>query len=411
MNNGNDEPEKPFSKTEKQNSEASLLILIQELSKLIKEDKEKGKTVWKIGKMLSELKGKSSAKGKKPDFIANFEDDFESLVAERFGLRKDETELRMAIFNGITNSDLITKKMTISHLAQVIRLDDKNAREELLKALREMEKEKDKEKENKNGKYSEPYTVQIIASIVSQYKNYLKEQSNNKKSNDNLPLYSDESNESNKNEESPQIDFSFINALYTERSDSEWRQKEKSNNNRLDIWGPDLKTSYFREIESIYAKEPIDEQGLVGLFCTLFPILKSNNLNIQCLDCLKLLKVNKIHQRQLNFSKIKGIRTRFPDAIIEFNICDRNDVKTTLGTRELSVEFEFESYNYIRHKHYEDKKVEGDLIVCWKHEELSQWERWKNSYSYNKFKPLPFILSVKNLLETGEINLINLNKS
>ncbi|MBD2011941.1 hypothetical protein NDI40_17240 [Microcoleus vaginatus ZQ-A3] len=410
MNNGNDEQENPSSQTEKQNSEASLLILIQELSKLIKEDKEKGKTVWKTGKMLSELKGKSSVKGKKPDFIANFEDDFESLVAENFGLRKDETELRMAIFNGITNSDLITKKMTISHLAQVIRLDDKNAREELLKALREMEKEKDKEKENKNGKYSEPYTVQIIASIVSQYKNYLKEQSNNKKSNDNLPLYSDESYESNKNEESRQIDFSFINALYTERSHSEWRQKEKSNNNRLDIWGPDLKTSYFREIESIYGQEPIDEQGLVGLFCTLFPILKSNNLNIQCLDCLKALKVNKIHQRQLNFSKIKGIRTRFPDAIIVFNICDRNDVKTTLGIRELSVEFEFESFNYIRHEHYDDK-VECDLIVCWKHEELSQWERWKKSYFYNKSTRLPFILSVKNLLETGEINLINLNKS
>ena len=407
MNNGNDEQENPSSQTEKHKSEDSLLSLIEEIKKLIKEDKEKGKTVWKTGKMLSELKEKSSAKGKKPDFIANFEDDFESLVAEKFGLGKDETDLRMAIFNGITNSDLITKKMTISHLRQVIRLDDKNAREELLKALREMEKEK--EKENKNGKYSEPYTVPIIASIVSQYKNYLKEQSNNKQSNDNLPLYSDESNESNKNEESPQTDFSFINALYTEISDSEWK-KEKSNNNRLDIWGPDLKTSYFREIESIYAKEPIDEQGLVGLFCTLFPILKSNNLNIQCLDCLKFLQVNKIHQRQLKFSKIKGIRTRFPDAIIEFNICDRNDVKTTLGTRELSVEFEFESYNYIFHKHYKDK-VECDLIVCWKHEELSHWASWKNSYSYNKSKRLPFILSVKNLLETGEINLINLNKS
>ena len=160
MNNGNDEQENPSSQTEKHKSEDSLLSLIEEIKKLIKEDKEKGKTVWKTGKMLSELKEKSSAKGKKPDFIANFEDDFESLVAEKFGLGKDETDLRMAIFNGITNSDLITKKMTISHLREVIRLDDKNAREELLKALREMEKEK--EKENKNGKYSEPYTEPII---------------------------------------------------------------------------------------------------------------------------------------------------------------------------------------------------------------------------------------------------------
>lgn len=180
MNNGNDERENPASPTEGKKSLDSLLI--EELTKLIKQNKEKGKTAWTIGKMLSELKEQRLAKVKKTDLLANFEEDFESFVAETFGQSKEEAELRMKIFNRITDSDLITKKMAISHLEQVIRLDDKNAREELLKALSEMEKEKDKEKENKNGKYSEPYTVQIIASIVSQYKNYLKEQSNNKKS-------------------------------------------------------------------------------------------------------------------------------------------------------------------------------------------------------------------------------------
>jgi hypothetical protein len=401
MNNGNDEQENPSSQTEKQKSEDSLLILIEELTKLIKHDKEKGKTAWTIGKMLSELKEQRSAKVKNPDLLANFEKDFESFVSETFGLSKLQTEIRIAIYNGIKNSDLITKKMAISHLEQVIRLDDKKAREELLETLRKMEDE------NKNEKYSVPYTAKIIASIVSQYEKYLQKQSNNKKSNYNLPLFSDDSSESNKNEKSTEIDFNFIEALNTEISDYE-SQSEQKKNQRSDIWGPDLKTSYFQEIESIYAKQPIDEQGLVGLFCTLFPILKTNNLNIQCLDYLKFLKVDKIHQRQLNFSKIKGIRTRFPDASIEFNIYDHN-VKKTLGTTELFVEFEFESYNYIRHKHYE---AEGKchLIVCWKHEELSLWERWKN-FSSNKSQPLPFILSVENLLATGEINLINLNKS
>ena len=402
MNNGNDEQENPSSQTEKQNSEASLSILIEKLTKLIKEDKEKGKTAWTIGKMLSELKEKRSPKVKKPDLLANFEDDFESFVAETFGLTKERAKLFMAIFNGITDSGLITKKMAISHLGHVISLKDKSAIEELLKTLCKMEKEK--EKENKNGKYSVPYTAKIIASIVSQYKNYLQKQSNNKTFNYNLSLFSDDSSESNKNEESTEIGFNFIEALNTERSDYE-SQSEQKKNQRSDIWGPDLKTSYFREIESIYARQPIDEQGLVGLFCTIFPLIKSHNLTIKCLDYLDFLNIKGT--QELKFFKIKGIRTRFPDAIIEFAFFD---YKLTKEKRtELFIEFEFESYNYIHHKHY-DSEEKCHLIVCWKHEELSQWEKWKK-ISYNKFKPLPFILSVKNLLETGEINLINLNKS
>lgn len=397
MNNGNDEQENSYSQTEKQKSEGRLLILIQELTKLIKQDKEKGKTAWTIGKMLSELKGQRSAQVKKPDLLANFEKDFESYVSETFGLSKPQTEIRIAIYKGIKDSDLITKEMAISHLEQVIRLDDEKAREELLKTLRKMENE------NKNEKYKVPYTAKIIASIVSQYENYLQKQSNNKKSNDNLPLFSDDSSESNKNKESREIDFNFLEALNTQISDYE-SQSEQKKNQRSDIWGPDIKTSYFPEIENIYSKEPIDEQGLVGLFCTIFPIIKSQNLTIKCLDYLEFLQISGT--QELIFFKIKGIRTRFPDAIIEFAFFNkfRQEKRT-----ELFIEFEFESFNYIRHKHY-DSEEKCHLIVCWKHEELSQWERWKN-FSYNKSQPLPFILSVENLLETGEINLINLNKS
>jgi len=405
MNNGNDEQENSSSQTEKQKSEESLLILIDKLTKLIKEDKEKGKTAWTIGKMLSELKQQRSEKVKKPDLLANFQEDFESFVSETFGLSRPQTERRMAIFNGITDSHLITKKMAISHLEQVIRLDDKKAIEELLKTLGEMEMEMEKEKENKNGKYSVPYNAQIIASMVSQYENYLQKQSNNKKSNDNLPLSSDDSNESNKNEESTGTDFNFREILGTEISNYK-REREKSNNNRSDIWGQDIKTSYFPEIENIYATEPIDEQGLVGLFCTIFPIIKNHDLTIKCLDFLNFLEIPKKYHYQVKFKKIKGIRTRFPDATIELEACDCH-LKIII-TPALFVEFGFESFNYIRHKHY-DSKEKCHLIVCWKHEELSQWENWKNLY-YQKAQPLPFILSVENLLKTGEINLINLNR-
>lgn len=403
MNNGNDEQENPSSQTEKPKSEDSSLILIQELTKLIKEDKEKGKTAWTIGKMLSELKEQRLANVKKTNLLAYFEKDFENFISQTLGLSKAQTGRRIDIYKGITDSKLITKKMAISHLEQVIRLDDKKAREKLLKTLSEMEMEM--EIENKNGKHSVPYNAQIIGSMVSQYKNYLQKQSNNKKYNDNLPLSSDDSTESNKNEESTGTDFNFREVLGTEISNYK-REREKSYNNRSDIWGQDIKTSYFPEIENIYSREPIDEQGLVGLFCTIFPIIKNNDLTIKCLDYLNFLEIPKKYQYQLNFKKIKGIRTRFPDAIIELDICDFQ--LKIIRTTELFVEFEFESFNYIHHKHY-DSQEKCHLIVCWKHDELSQWKNWKNLY-YKNAKPLPFILSVENLLKTGEINLINLNR-
>lgn len=404
MNNENDEQENSSSQTEKPKSEESLLILIEKL-KLIKEEKEKGKgkIAWTIGKMLSELKQQRSEKVKKPDLLANFES-FDSYVLKTFALSKLQTENYIKIFNGITASHLITKKMAISHLEEVIVLKDKKAIEELLKTLGEMELEMEKEKENKNGKYSVPYNRQIIASIVSQYENYLQKQSNNKKSNDNLPPSSDDSSESNKNQEFTEIGFNFREVLNTEISDYESHSEQKKKQ-RSDIWGQDIKTTYFPEIEDIYSREPIDEQGLVGLFCTIFPLIKSKNLTIKCCDYLKFLDISVT--KELSFLKIKGIRTRFPDAIIEFTIFDRKSSKKT--TTELFIEFEFESFNYVDHKHY-DSKEKCHLIVCWKHEELSKWENWKNLY-YKNAKPLPFILSVKNLLETGEINLINLNKS
>ena len=401
MNNGNDERENPDSQTEKQKSEDSSLI--DKLTKLIKQDKEKGKTAWTIGQMLSELRTKKLAQVINPDspdsviFIEykyNFDNYFESFVSETFGYSKAQTERRMEIYQGIKNPNLITKKMAIVHLEQVIRLKDEKAIEELLKTLSELE---DK---NQNEKDSVPYNETIIASVVNQHQKYLQKQSNNK----TLSLLSDDSSESNKNQEATEINFHFREALNTEISDYE-RRSEQIKKQRSDIWGQDIKTSYFPEIENIYSREPIDEQGLVGLFCTIFPIIKSQDLTIKCCDYLNFLGISVT--KELYFLKIKGIRTRFPDAIIEFDICEPR--LKTKRTTELFVEFEFESFNYVHHKHY-DSKEKCHLIVCWKHEELSKWENWKNN-SYNKSKPLPFILSVENLLETGEINLINLNKS
>ena len=186
MNNGNDERENS-SETEKKKSEDSSLI--EELTKLIKQDKEKGKTAWEIGKMLFELKKQRLAKVKHPDSPdsvksseANFDEDFESFISKNIGLSKAQTEIRMEIHGWIKDSNLITKKMAISHLEQVIRLKNEKAIEDLLKDLAKIENE------NKNEKNSVPYTERIIASVVSQHQKHLQKQSNNKNL---LPLSDD----------------------------------------------------------------------------------------------------------------------------------------------------------------------------------------------------------------------------
>jgi hypothetical protein len=383
MNNMNDDRENPSSLTEKQDSEDSSLM--EELTKLIKQDQEKGKTAWKIGEGLSKLKSKNLP-------------EFESVISEKWGISTAQAERRIGINSAIKNLDLITPKMGITHLEQVIRLGDENAIETVLKYLAQLE--------DKNSK-TLPYNEKIIASVVSHYNQYLrkKEELNNQGSKDNENLFSSYKSKENKNQESSKdISFPFKDYFDDEISDYK-SQSERKKNERADIWGQDIKTSYFPEIENIYSKQPIDEQGLVGLFCTIFPIIKNKGLDIKCLDYLNFLEIPKKYQYPLEFFKIKGIRTRFPDAIIEFYVCNRQLEKIVI---DIFVEFEFASFNYIRHKHYESQE-KCHLIVCWKHEELSKWENWRKLY-YKKNKPLPFILSVEKVLETGEINLINLNQ-
>ncbi|MBD2003842.1 MULTISPECIES: hypothetical protein [Cyanophyceae] len=398
MNNVNDNQEFPSPQTDQEESENSSLI--EELTKLIKQDKEKGRTAWKIGRNLFYLKKQRLEEFEKthlPDSYsvklleAMFSLEFEIFISDTIGLSKAQTDIRLEIFKWIKNPNLISKRMGISHLEQVIRLKDEKAIEKLLNELLKIE--------NKNKENNIPYTERIIASVVSKHQRHLQNQSNNK----NLSLFSDDNSESNENQKSTEIDFDFIDSLKTEILDYE-SQSEQKKSARADIWGQDIQTSCFPEIEDIYSKKPIDEQGLVGLFCTIFPIIKSKKLTIKDSDFLGFCEIPLKYQ--LYFLKIKGIRTRFPDAIIDFAICNQD--LTIYATTEISVEFEFESFNYTRHRHYETHE-KCPLIVCWKHEELSKWKNWKQIY-YKKDKPLPFILSVEKLLETGEINLINLNE-
>lgn len=97
--------------------------------------------------------------------------------------------------------------------------------------------------------------------------------------------------------------------------------------------------------------------------------------------------------KKMYFNRIQLVREAFPDAKIIFK-CDERD-KGLPTFPQLDVEFEFASSRYLIHEH--DKSDElCDMIVCWIHD-LPENELFE--------KRLPPILSIRELLENGKINL------
>ena len=91
------------------------------------------------------------------------------------------------------------------------------------------------------------------------------------------------------------------------------------------------------------------------------------------------------------FSKINKIKTSFPDAEIECCICD-SDGNETGQYYGLEVEFEYQSSTYLTHEHHKVAKKDCEMIICWE-------DNWGEK------KPYIHILSLKNLLDIGKINL------
>ncbi|MEG4074236.1 hypothetical protein QUA30_16325 [Microcoleus sp. Pol14C2] len=129
---------------------------------------------------------------------------------------------------------------------------------------------------------------------------------------------------------------------------------------------------------NLYAFEPTTEQGVVGLFCTIFHLIAKPELNFN------------FHQKKVSFSRIQKIQTAFPDALIECIEYDKKGNRT--GLHDLYVEFEYKSHNYIEHRHPAARKRYCEMVICWEN-------------NWNDEKPYVYILSLKELLEKGQIIL------
>lgn len=159
---------------------------------------------------------------------------------------------------------------------------------------------------------------------------------------------------------------------------------EKHKNQQESIQRPDQKgkkieSDHFPDLLEFFPNQPIDEQGLVGLFCSMFSFLRDQEF--------------QMHKDTIKFDRIQYIRTRFPDAQIEAE----NPKKQSL--MQLHVEFEYQSKNFFTHKHNEVRNKQCNLIIC-----------WEDNLDSNR-KNIPLVLSIQKVLQTGKIELINHNKN
>ncbi len=294
----------------------------EKVRSLIKRAKNSALDAWDAGEILN---------GVFQEHFGEDEYEFDKYTSKEFGITLNTAIKYINLHNKINRKD-ITENMFVTHLYPLLDVDDVSLRIELLKIIRKQKKITGKD-------------VYEIINLVEV--------------SENIKTRADIENE-------------FVRII----KENKHRRTQKRFS--FDRKGKPIKSKYFREVLALFPNSPIDEQGLVGLFCSMFSFLRE-----------KEFKMNKY---LIKFDKIEYIRTEFPDGqIIAENIKNPDEIIT------INVEFEYESRNYIRHGHNKVKNKKCDLIVC-----------WRNDLDENKsYEGIPLILSIKKVLQEGEIQLIN----
>lgn len=316
----------------------------EQLKKWIKKAERSAKQAWKAGEKLSII---SQEEKFKPDYNS-----FRDYTKEEFNINERTANKYIVVYQKIP-FELITDNMLVSHLYTIATMQE----ELKYKILETMAWAETNSKFNENKNQQQTYDngiiltfKQIIESIKEEAKNTLKNQ-----------------------------DYHEIFELIYEQDTNESKQKERRRKDPLKDAEPLINLDIhekFKDVSTLYYNTPISEQGFVGLFCTIFHIVKELNFLYQ--------------DKQVKFSKIIYIRTEFPDALIELQ---KND---DTPHENVSIEFELDSFNYWIHEHHKAKE-KCKIIICWEHGE--------------KFKKLmkkinsPYVLSIKEVLETGKIKL------
>lgn len=302
------------------------------LKTLIRQVGDTGSAAWIAGKELLKI----SNNGRYKELSYNT---FKDYCKNEFNIATSTAYAYITIYKNYDEED--TKEILISYLktiADVITLPKK--RKILVKVLKRYDKDE--------------FTNELLKSSIYEI--------------ENTEYQSDEQfeREAKKN---------FTN---TKRESSKKKQKEKTHQE----FGKNLQSKFIPDIKM--EKEPINEMGVVALFCLIFDYFEDYFV---------------IENIELKIDKIKFIQAPFPDVCITCKLKDTRKEKYT----ELFVEFEFESYEYIKHKHHRSRKAKDcKLIICWEDNAKTHHSR----KDIEVVKNMPPVFELKNFLETGKITLL-----
>ena len=319
----------------------------EQLKQLISQVDNSGVSAWEAGDLLIVVKDRE-------EYISNYKT-FENYTKTAVGINPQTANSYIAIRRNFTKEE-IGSIMLVTHLRVIAEITNDK--------LRKLVLEKIKEKEVQNSENEEKYKT-TVSDIVG-----------------TVTMVMDSEDYNLTEEEVEEIININIEKGKEQSRKRKQNKKKKKALHKKDSFGDPFTSKHFKEISELFENEPINEMGVVGLFCIMFRSLKDIPFEWE--------------SEKITFSAIKYIRTAFPDANIRCKSVGRRKINF-----ELDIEFEFESYNYIRHKHLKSTK-NCDLIICWTDNARND-ERIKKHPSVKK---LPPILSLKDCFDTGRIELV-----
>ncbi|GAK59303.1 hypothetical protein U27_06280 [Candidatus Vecturithrix granuli] len=334
----------------------------QRLRDLIGQASNSGKIFWSIGENLFSIK-------KEREYVPSYPS-FETYIRKELSINEKKAQGYIEIYHTFKDED-ITDLMLISHLRYISKLST-YLRTKLLGSMRKLEEIGSK------GNVSQQEEIQFSYDAI---KKETIQSSVNSTDKSNPPYIMEDLKSTinivsrltkNPEEISQQQFTSILENSIQRRTQIQRLGKIK------DKHGEALNSRWFPRLQKLFQYEPINEAGFVALFCTMFHQLQDIKLSFD------------FDNGKIYFHRIGLVRSAFPDAKI---ICRSEEKPDEFP--ELNIEFEFASSRYLSHGHDKDNE-RCDMIICWIHD-FPEKELFTT--------PLPPILCVKELLDTGKIAL------
>lgn len=346
-------------------TEEELLQDTQQLRQLIVQVNNSGVSAWEAGDLLKVIKDKKG-------YVSKF-GNFETYTRTEIGINSKTANNYITIREKFTKEE-IGNLMLVTHLRVIAEIENDKMRKIVLQEFKK--REDDSKSNSQNQKVSHTTDKGIDISTEQHYKTKLSDIIGT------VTMVLESGDIELQEQEVAKIIEINIEKGKEEAKKRRKAKRQQKGTDEKPLFGNQFKSDFFKDVCALLENEPINEMGVVALFCIMFQSLRGTQFEWK--------------NETITFVAIQYVRAEFPDARIR--------CKTTGRTKknfELDVEFEFESYNYIRHKHIQSTK-NCDLIICWNDNAKTDSKLNDNQ----TVKKMPPILSLKNCFETGEIELI-----